>query len=839
MAGTRAVVSVKATRGGTGSSGVARYIAESKRDQEREGKGSRPLFNEKEERLTYRGANKLLSPDKDGPAQRDIIHLVISPAKEEYERLGSTEEERMDAFRAATRETMKDVEKVLKVEELHWVAGIHRNTDQPHVHIAIGRDAVSSETSKVTRIVHIPRELLPHNEREKDGTARFVQGRMAERFLHEVSAHQEHAADRAQEAERRQEEERAREEARVYKDRYVLGRAMVARGEVERLTSSLENAREHGDKRRFRIHDDSKGRSRWISEFDIRRRADARASRQVQEEKILNREERRETRQDRYETDVTKHGHGISNHQAILDKTIKKLEEDLREAKQTYSGLRHAALTVKRTHEQDGKPLPIPILNPREIFTLESQAISARKPDRLLSLDRIRHALAEERGGGARTDKEAARLRGQLVVTRTDERVRLKRLEDFERSRHQTRFDIDGRKWSLTEVERRTKEQEGRLTLLGRKQDMRQRRRHGTLGERVQVILLGRLANLLPSGRRQAAAEIVRLAEIRARVEENLATRRETLKSELTETSRMADTIQQVWTREAEARRGREQSVPQPAFSRSELNRFEANAQLLKDSDLLQDFQKYEADHLDKLPLGKQPSDEERAGRAVAREIVAEVAVLESESRLREFDERREFMPVIVGEGTDREHTTSLYEFREPQSAALRFAARALESDEHREAREEVAEAVEEQHALILNDYEQSRSCFEVARGAADSVREEFRAAGMENPEPVFTRKEINVLELFAERQLDRAVFTQYDRIIATAEQEMRVVEAQQEDRVKAEKDEVRDDRGILERSAGGTDIHQQQEQAAEADRQQDLTIEHEAVQVEDLSLLH
>ena len=43
----RAIVSVKATKGGSGSSGVARYIAGVKRDEEREGRGPRPLFNGK------------------------------------------------------------------------------------------------------------------------------------------------------------------------------------------------------------------------------------------------------------------------------------------------------------------------------------------------------------------------------------------------------------------------------------------------------------------------------------------------------------------------------------------------------------------------------------------------------------------------------------------------------------------------------------------------------------------------------------------------------------------------------------------------------------------------
>jgi hypothetical protein len=58
MSGLRAIVSVNATKSGSGSSGVARYIAKSKWDEEREGRGPRPIFNGKaREKLTrHRGA---------------------------------------------------------------------------------------------------------------------------------------------------------------------------------------------------------------------------------------------------------------------------------------------------------------------------------------------------------------------------------------------------------------------------------------------------------------------------------------------------------------------------------------------------------------------------------------------------------------------------------------------------------------------------------------------------------------------------------------------------------------------------------------------------------------
>ena len=212
----RVVVSVKSSKGGSGLSGAARYIAESKRDEQREGKDARPLFNGKENDLTYRAANQFVSPDKDGPEKRDIIHLVVSLEKEDYERLGATEEERFEGFRLVTRATMREVENTLQVEKLHWFAGIHRNTDNPHVHVAIGRDAVSRENSRVIRIEHLPRVLLPHNERTTEGENRFVPGTMAEKLVAEMDAVQLRVQEKLKEQERG-EKSKAQEEQKKEK----------------------------------------------------------------------------------------------------------------------------------------------------------------------------------------------------------------------------------------------------------------------------------------------------------------------------------------------------------------------------------------------------------------------------------------------------------------------------------------------------------------------------------------------------------------------------------------------------------------------------------------------
>lgn len=863
----RAVVSVKGTKCGSGSSGVARYIAESKRDEQREGKGTRPLFDGKENDLTYRDANRLVSPDKDGPEKRDIIHLIISLEKDDYERMGATEEERLEGFRSVTRATMKEVEDALKVEKLHWFAAVHRNTDNPHTHIAVSRDAVSREDSRDVRIQHIPRTLLPHNEKTADGEKRFVPGRVAEKFVAELDALQLRVREQHRTQARREigQARGPREKARTkkyiqtrsaddgrqngragvdgrqnlpadYRDRYVLGRALVARGEVERLASALQNAQEQGDKRRFRVWDDSKGRSRWISEFDIRRRADARAMRRVNEQDILDRDARLSRRQELFEQDVTGHSRGISNHRAILGKTIEKTEANLRQAQQVYNGLRHSTTVITRSYKSSGRELPVPLLTPRELFSLELQAISSRKPERLLALEEIRFALAAERGVRPRTDREAGRLQGQLIVARTDEAARAKHLEDFERSRHQTRWEVDGEKWSLSDLDRKLKELGARARFFSRPGDLIPRRILSPVGEGLRISkALAKTTNLLPSGRRRAAAEAERLTEVRAQVERNIAGRRETLQGEREQAARMTATLEQLWEREADGRRARGQAVPPPVLSNIELNRLEANAHLTSDAQMLRLFQTLEAEQIARTVLAKQPSPDQVAGRALAREIVAEVAAFDAEQRLQEFEERMEFSPVVVRDTQGVDRTGSLYEFREPRHLTQYVAERVLESKEDREFRLAVEAGVREQHAQIKTEFDRALECLHVAREAAAGFRASYERSGQETPAPVFTRKEINQLELFAERQSDREIFKHYDQIIAGAERDMRVIEARQEDRARIEMEEKpRDDRGILERSAGG---------AAPATHDapggtQDRVIDHQATHGDDLSFM-
>src|ERR1700687_3427848 len=170
------------TGGGKGASRLSRYIAEREKDPAREGSGPRPLFGEDQEQLTYRQADRLLDPDEGRPEKNDLIHFSVMIKEEVFEKLGSAEKERQARLREAIREGMRGVAEELGVSGLNWVAGIHRNTDNPHVHVVMHKRATERHTGRERRIGRFPKRLLPHKQFANGRETRVVSGRLAERF---------------------------------------------------------------------------------------------------------------------------------------------------------------------------------------------------------------------------------------------------------------------------------------------------------------------------------------------------------------------------------------------------------------------------------------------------------------------------------------------------------------------------------------------------------------------------------------------------------------------------------------------------------------------------------
>src|SRR5262249_34038186 len=175
----KVITVVKTGIGGSGISQATRYISRRERDEDREGALPRKLFSEREDNLSFHQANRLLGKGDD-PRTRDLLHLVISLEKEEdFNRLGSNEKFRQQSLRETTRDPMRTMAADLDADGLRWVAGIHRNTDNPHVHLLIHRAYTNRETSHPKRLKTLPEDMRVSWERTEDGSRVTNPGRLS------------------------------------------------------------------------------------------------------------------------------------------------------------------------------------------------------------------------------------------------------------------------------------------------------------------------------------------------------------------------------------------------------------------------------------------------------------------------------------------------------------------------------------------------------------------------------------------------------------------------------------------------------------------------------------
>jgi hypothetical protein len=216
----RVIVSVKPTPGGGQSTQAARYVAYRERDEEREGKEARPLFSAKEESLSFWRAERVLTEGRT-PQKNELLHTVISLREEDFQSLGREENGQQQALKEVTREAVSQLKDDLSVDELRWVAGIHRNTDTPHIHLLIHKDAVDRESGRTRRINRLPERTLASRITDENGAERIESGSFGKAF--------ESALDRAR--------DRARETAR---NRAEAARDLAAAPPIEKFEIAKE-----------------------------------------------------------------------------------------------------------------------------------------------------------------------------------------------------------------------------------------------------------------------------------------------------------------------------------------------------------------------------------------------------------------------------------------------------------------------------------------------------------------------------------------------------------------------------------------------------------------------
>ena len=199
----------------------------------------------------------------------------------------------------------------------------------------------------------------------------------------------------------------------------------------------------------------------------------------------------------------------------------------------------------------------------------------------------------------------------------------------------------------------------------------------------------------------------------------------------------MLEILEDAFHREKSTRERDGLEFPEPKYEPHHIRSLESSAEILRDTNLLKEVHELE----------RASPDADWEGRAVAREIMAGIAVEETKERLQHFVESQRFASLNLGE--HRTGTLREVEARTVTDYAVRF----FESQPQREHRHSITTAAKEHHAHLVAD-------FQKARDYHDSIRE--MATEARGHEPNFTDKERMALEIYAERQSDETIRDQF-----------------------------------------------------------------------------
>jgi len=756
----RVVFHVISTGGGAGASRITRYIAERDKDLEREGPGPRPLFTEEREGLTYRAADRVLDPDGQ-PQKNDLLHWSVSFEEADFEKLGAHEKERQAPLREIIRDGMNGMAEELNVERLTWIAGIHRNSDNPHAHIVVHKQAIERGTGKEKRIGRISKRLLPHKEMQ-EGREVLVPGRIGDRFLSALEKQQELylTRERAQSNARVMDQlieriQRARTEqtgrsvntqpaADIGEQRSKgsptqevansLERFRIARSWTEdaerqgdynniqimlgrrlelsvRLTFAetwYERAVEHGDTFRFEVLDESTGVERKISDLDVHRRASARAHH------FLDRGDRESA----YETDLSRHEETLKDLSQAREAKITELDGKVKGLSEALEKIETRLALTRETNTAEVTPIISRVI----LSELQDEAVKLNLPEAFQELENVRLALAQEHKTQARTDEEARTLVAQFNVARADYLGREKRLDNFEASVHLVNYEIGDERWSLAGLDKEIAKRREDTKIIPER------------AARLDLLALARI-NYSPRAREEAAGEVERLTHVREEVLRQIKLRREELTADRDLASELSDVLESAYMREDRSRQQDGKSMPKPKYSEDHIKSLEASAEILRDTRLLSEVHEWEkaaANH-DKTINWE--------GRAVAREITAEVGANETTQRLEQFLKTKRVASLHLGN-----HRTGT--LREVEARTLTdYLARLIETTAQRDYRHTVRLAATEHHGRLVTE-------FDKASGYHDAARE--LASAVTDINPKFTDKEKINLEIYAERQSDQ-----------------------------------------------------------------------------------
>lgn len=139
---------------------------------------SRYIFSNQKNDFLRGAAQTFLEGDIANNSVREII-----VASRIFDELGADTLEREFALRGAVRDSMKDLLDSLEHKNAPWVAAIHRNTNNPHIHILVAENYKDKKGDTKSLPPDFPRELFTTNEQGETSISRLFKSNIQKRII--------------------------------------------------------------------------------------------------------------------------------------------------------------------------------------------------------------------------------------------------------------------------------------------------------------------------------------------------------------------------------------------------------------------------------------------------------------------------------------------------------------------------------------------------------------------------------------------------------------------------------------------------------------------------------
>lgn len=770
----KVIVSVQAKR--SSSRGLVHYIAHSKIDAAKEQDG-REIFNEHSDKTTVEKATDLLKSGVGAkrPTNDELIHLVISFKPEDYEQSGNDEKERQKSLKEITRHAMKQFEKEVGADKLSWAAGIHQNTDNPHVHIAIQKEYFDKNLEKKS-LNKIPANLLPHHEKmgeEKTFKPGILIEVASEKLDEIISAKQrqiskqnshskteqnysaDKSLDQSQSSVGKENSSNSKPNAKRTQEREILAEAILAKYYLEKTQENLESLENRGDKRRFKIFDEITKQNRKMSLFDLERRAEKSANRSIKKQNVTDAVKKDELRKNLVESELQKNLVGIKRIKTILHNLVVKENRELKTRETDYKKIKPLAENIRAAYKSENKKLPVPNLMPDELEMLQDRSLEKKDIRAANYFEKVRKELSLERGYPTRTDDEIAKLKAKKMLTDLKIQWQEKQLLDF--NDHKRAFPVitDGKKLSLAAVD---------SLIEKRKQDDKK--------------IVGKVSKIFGKiGLIEQKQTLAKLEETKSAILENLNEKNDRMARDLAGEKSIQTTLDEFYKNDTNPEK---ENLP-TKFTVAELAEVESIAFDLKLADVYRENWEQQK-QLIEISGSKSENDSISelkqnfiAGRSLAREILTEIEVARCKEELADFKKNKDFQKFeVTDRKTGEAKFVSLSEVRFDSRGSLfdQTIEYFLENREKRRTRNTLETLVKEKGAELKENLKSAKDLLKVSGEiAGDFKTKSFFGATRYLHTPLFTPKELITIELRINQTESKSEAAKLQKLLGSVDQ--------------------------------------------------------------------